>query len=227
MKNIAVLLIFLFQTGLTAQTTRYFEFSLICGHGNWQDTSLIAATDDPAVIADVLEDISKPFEERRFIIGPIAYGHGGHNHNAGHWFLWHFVPNEWSLTEAAFEVCDGCPFTDVDGDTAYWVGSLGQFCPWAGKPAREVDMPTNVDEPNATGSFYLYPNPAAGRVFFYRENPAMLNVTIFDATGRMMLQQAISPENQSLGIGHLTPGLYFVKSQSGDTFVTRKLHVIR
>ncbi|MEZ4962533.1 MAG: T9SS type A sorting domain-containing protein [Saprospiraceae bacterium] len=72
-----------------------------------------------------------------------------------------------------------------------------------------------------------YTDPAAGRVFFYRENPAMLNVTIFDATGRMMLQQAISPENQSLGIGHLTPGLYFVKSQSGDTFVTRKLHVIR
>ncbi|MCB0518056.1 MAG: hypothetical protein H6577_09740 [Lewinellaceae bacterium] len=94
MKNIAVLLIFLFQTGLTAQTTRYFEFSVPdCGHGNWQDTSFIAATDDPAVIADVLEDMSKPFEERRFIIGPIAYGHGGHNHNAGHWFLWHTPPN--------------------------------------------------------------------------------------------------------------------------------------
>ena len=72
MKKIAIFLLLLFQTGLMAQTTRYFEFSVPeCGHGNWQDTSFIAATDDPAIIADVLEDITKPFQERRFIIGPI------------------------------------------------------------------------------------------------------------------------------------------------------------
>lgn len=226
MKNIAVLLIFLFQTSLTAQTTRYFEFSLPdCGHGNWQDTSFIAATDDPAVIADVLEDISKPFEERRFIIGSIDYGHGGHNHNADHWFLWHFLPNEWSLTETAIEVCDGCPFTDVDGDTAYWVGSLGQFCPWGGKPAREVDMPTSVNEPDAADSFSLYPNPASGRVFFYRKNSDMMNVAMYDAAGRMVLSQAVSPDNQGLDIGHLAPGLYFVKWQDEQASAIRKLLV--
>lgn len=228
MKKIAIFLLLLFQTGLMAQTTRYFEFSVPeCGHANWQDTSFIAATDDPAIIADVLEDITKPFQERRFIIGPIDYGNGGHNHNAGHWFLWHFVPHEWSLTEAAIEVCDGCPFTDVDGDTAYWVGVVGQFCPWGGKPAREVDMPTSVDEPYATDSFQLYPNPATGRLFFYRKNPGILNVTMYDATGRMVLRQAVSLENQSLDMGHLAPGLYFVKGQDGQASATRKLLISR
>ncbi|MEZ4954390.1 MAG: hypothetical protein R2825_12555 [Saprospiraceae bacterium] len=86
MKNIAVLVIFLFQTGLTAQTTRYFEFSVPdCGHGNWQDTSLIAATDDQkAVIADVLEHVKATFEERPLSSRLSTMAMAASNHNADH-----------------------------------------------------------------------------------------------------------------------------------------------
>ena len=98
----------------SAQNMRYFQFSVACGHGNWQDTAFVAATNDTALINTVLAEMAKPMEERMFINGPIAAGHAGYNRNATHWFKWHFVPNEWSLVEFAIEVCDGCPFTDTD-----------------------------------------------------------------------------------------------------------------
>ena len=124
-----------------AQTTRYFEFSTTCGHGNWQDTTFIASTSNQIIIDSVLANLARPLNQRNFINGPIDYGNGGHNHNANHWFLWHFIPNQWNLAEVAIELCDGCPYTDVDADTAYWVGTVGQFCPWSGRPVREVADP--------------------------------------------------------------------------------------
>ncbi len=132
--------IVLFFSLANAQTTRYFEFTTECGHGNWQDTSFIASTSDQAVIDSVLANLARPVEERQFINGTIDYGHGGVNHNANNWFLWHFVPNEWNLVDFAIEVCDGCPYSDVDADTAYWVGNIGQFCHWSSKPVREVSL---------------------------------------------------------------------------------------
>ncbi len=128
-----------------AQTIRYFEFSTTCGHGNWQDTTFIASTSDQAVIDSVLANIARPLNQRKFINGNIDYGNGGHNHNASHWFLWHFIPNQWSLVEMTIELCDGCPYSDVDADTATWVGTIGLFCPWSGRPVREISNPLGIN----------------------------------------------------------------------------------
>ena len=127
-----------------AQTWRYFEFTTQCGHGAWQDTSFIAATSNPELIDTVLANLGRPIENRKFISGTIEAGNSGYNHNANHWFLWHFNPNQWNLAELAIEVCDGCPYSDVDADTAYWLQTLGQFCPWSGRPAREISQPISI-----------------------------------------------------------------------------------
>jgi len=209
-----------------AQTTRYFEFTVTCGHGNWQDTSFIAATSDQAVIDSVLANIARPLEERQFIVGPIDYGNGGHNHNASHWFLWHFIPDEWNLADFAIEVCDGCPYTDVDADTAYWVGNLGQFCPWSGRPAREVSLVSDVNDPFApAGEPLFFPNPAGNSVTLNLQNSEGVSIQLFNAVGQQVANVPDVAFQQELDIAQLRNGIYYLKFTKDKSTVTKKLVV--
>lgn len=225
MKQSILLPFFLLFSALAfAQTTRYFEFTTECGHGNWQDTAFVAATSDATVIASVLENLDKPFEERQFITGPIDYGSGGVNHNADHWFLWHFVPNEWSLADFAVEVCDGCPYTDVDADTAYWVGNLGQFCPWSGKPVRETSLVSAVDDPGfGEGELLFFPNPARQQVTLNLSATESVSVQIFNMMGQELALFQNARSQQALDLGPLQQGVYYLKFTKGDRTATRKL----
>ncbi len=56
--------------------------------------------------------------------GVLAHGDGGIN--APH--DWHMVDTQ--LADFTIEVCDGTA-TMVDDDVAYWVDTVGQFCPWS------------------------------------------------------------------------------------------------
>ncbi len=190
MKKCILILSFYLVYSLSSfgQTLHYFEFTTSCGHGNWEDTSFIAATDDAEVIENVLADLSKPYDERRFITGNIDYGDGGFNHNADHWFLWHFIPGEWDLAEMAIELCDGCPYSDVDADTAYWIGTLGYFCPWSGKPAREIAAPTSNDLFKEENWVYLYPNPGQGDIVleYYISIPEEITLQVYSMQGDLV-----------------------------------------
>lgn len=212
------------STCSTAQTLRYFEFRLACGHGNWQDTSLIAATSDQEVIDSVLAQLAKPFAQRdKFISGNIAAGNAGYNHNAGHWFKWHFIEDEWDLRQLAVEVCDGCPYTDVDADTAYWLHTLGFFCPWSGFPAREVDAPSGVDEP-ASAAPVIYPNPARD-AFTLHGVEGSLNLTLHDLCGRTVKNYGMVRANAMLDISGLAPGTYLIRAAGGRQNTCSKLIV--
>jgi hypothetical protein len=84
-----------------------------------------AATNDPEVIAETRLQLLTPIQERRvFIIGAIDRSNGGHNLD----WNWHFIPSQWTWTEAAIELCDGNAVL-VDQAVDYWVDALGQFCP--------------------------------------------------------------------------------------------------
>lgn len=225
MKHLILLpFIVLFFSLANAQTTRYFEFTTACGHGNWQDTAFVAATSDQAVIDSVLANLTRPIEERKFIVGPIDYGNGGVNHNANHWFLWHFVTSEWDLADFAIEVCDGCPYTDVDADTAYWVGNIGQFCPWSGKPVREVSLVSGVKDPDFGQNVPLfYPNPAQGQITLELPDGEGATVQVFNALGHKLFQISNPQSQQTLDLSQYQCGLYYLKFTKGNSTVTQKL----
>lgn len=229
MKHLFPFPIFLFFLTLTqAQTSRYFEFTTSCGHGNWQDTAFVAATSDQAVIDSVLANIERPIEERQFISGPIDYGNGGVNHNANHWFRWHFIPNEWNLVDFAVEVCDGCPFTDVDADTAYWVGNIGQFCPWSGKPVREVSLVSDVNDPGfEAGQPLFFPNPADDKITFNLMDRKSVSVQLFNTLGQELMQIPDAQYQQTLELAGLRQGVYFLKFTKGDKTYVQRLAVKR
>ncbi len=127
---------------LWAQTPRCFLFGMrgLPENADWRDTTFAACASNPGLIQEVLDELTKPFSDRRHITGPIAAGDGGHNFNGPHHFAWHFVPDQWSLAEISIELCDGRPYSDVEQNLPYWLYQVGRFCPWSSAPLREVSV---------------------------------------------------------------------------------------
>jgi len=94
----------------------------------------VAVSSDNSVIAAVNGQLAKPVDERTLHInGIIERGNGGHNLGWG----WHFTPNRWALAEVSMELCDGNS-TLVEQDIAYWVDTVGRYCPWASYVKSEI-----------------------------------------------------------------------------------------
>jgi len=211
-------------SALRAQT-RYFEFVTTCGHGDWRDTSFIAATDRISLIDSVLLELNKPYEIRNFISGTIAAGNAGYNRNATHWFKWHFVPGEWRLAEFAVEVCDGCPYTDVDSDTSYWLRTIGFFCPWSGRPVREVTHLMPVDEPAPIDAIVVYPNPAVERIRLAGLPAGGATLRVFDATGAEVRSFTAGGQTAELDLNGLPGGIYFLHVHDGHSTIVKKIMI--
>ncbi len=197
---------------------RYFQFRPVCGHGNWQDTAMVAATNDSLLIAALQQELAKPFDERQFINGPIAHGDGGHNANADHRFAWHFLPNDWELVDLAIEVCSGCPYTDLDADPVYWVDTLGLFCPWSGRPVREIEEPlTGVrPAPSEVLPVSVYPNPASSYLTIDLSGGTHATLSLRDLLGRTRLQVPVFGVGNRLDVHRLPRGGYIVEIRTPD-----------
>jgi hypothetical protein len=43
---------------------------------------------------------------------------------------WHVNPATPAFSDAAIELCDGCP-RDIESDKAYWLQNVKTYCPWS------------------------------------------------------------------------------------------------
>lgn len=210
MKKISALIILIqFCLSTQGQTIRYFQFHSDCNMA-WQDSSFIAATADTVVIDSVLADLARPESVRQMITGRITDGNAGYNHNAGHWFLWHYIEDHWKLTEASVEVCDGCAYSGVDADTAYWIGQLGYFCPWSSRVLKEITAPLEIKNFLINMVLTIYPNPATS--ILYIEAAEKVNASIMSIEGKV-LKDCIVPRNDAKGINisGFAKGMYMVR----------------
>lgn len=209
MKLILLLIGFGISLASSAQSLRYFEFTIHDSSTVWQDSSFIAATSDQNLIDSILVDLSKPYSQRKHINGVISYGNDGYNQNNSHTFLWHFVPGQWDLVETSIELCDGRPFSDVDLDTAYWISTVGNYCPWLSKVAREV-FPLSIDDKNLI-TFKIYPNPSAQFLSLeIKQNLIGSELKIISSTGAIVFNQQLENQFNSFNFGNLPNGVYFV-----------------
>src|SRR5215510_1168599 len=95
----------------------------------------LAATSDPAVIAQAREELAKPPGSRGLHIhGLIAAGDGGYNKP----WHWHFVEDQWHLAPVSIEVCDATP-DYVEANLQEWLSRVKQYCPWASIVHRELE----------------------------------------------------------------------------------------
>jgi hypothetical protein len=225
MKSFLFLILLIAASGINSQSLRYFQFTTSCGHGKWQDSSFVAATSSQSVIDSVLAEFSRPLANRKFINGKITGGNAGYNHNAGHWFLWHFIPDQWSLVENAIEVCDECPFSDVDSDTTYWFGTVKQFCPWTSRPLKEVSKPMGIIEPAIDKKILLFPNPATDKIEITVQDDPSLFIEIYNATGKKMIDLNLTQGTRIIDLTGFAKGIYFVKIALKNEAILRKLIV--
>lgn len=202
------------RQSVSAQTYRYYEFKVDeCGHGNWQDTLFIAATSDTVVIDSVEANLAKPYNNRRFISGEIAHGDGGYNKNASHTFLWHFVPDKWQLVVIAIEACDGCPFSDVDADTAYWISTLQLYCPNGSKPVRDVTHLVSVRHLTMADKFSVLYDQSENMIRLQSESATQeaYSMVIYSVSGIECYQASnIKTENANIDVSALPDGIYHI-----------------
>lgn len=212
-----------FSVSSAAQETRYFQFRTFCGGDNWQDTSFVAAATNEDLINMVLSEIERPFDQRKFIIGDIAEGDGGHNFNGDFRFNWHFVPDEWLLTEVAVEVCDGCPFSNVHQEPDLWQNNVGFFCPWSSKPVREITL-TSVDGGGDVSgvTIQVFPNPARQRAFIKHNFTRPVQLELVNVVNQ---QIQFRPElsNGQIDLSAYPAGVYALLIRSEGNLYTRKL----
>ncbi|SFZ92828.1 hypothetical protein SAMN05428642_1021024 [Flaviramulus basaltis] len=120
-------------------TKRYFRFKSCPEntYGNWQDTSFVAATSNPFVIQQCLDQLKLPLESRKFFpLGKIDEGSLGYNKNGMHSFNWHFAEDSWEMVELGIEIYDGCAYSNVELNN--YSESLGSYGGWGNRILEEI-----------------------------------------------------------------------------------------
>ena len=111
--------------------TRIVNFRMVGDSTRLQD--FVTVTNDIDLADLAMAELQLPFSERTlFPIGPIDRGDGDHNFHSAEQpdfiWNWHFLPEDWTLTDAANPLCDGNAVI-VEQAIDYWVDTVGQFCP--------------------------------------------------------------------------------------------------
>ncbi len=227
---------FLFINLLHSQTMRYFE---LVGQNlpteEWRDSAYVVAASDSALLAEIAYELSLPLEQRRHVNGPIAAGDGGFNRNSDFRFDWHTQPNQWAFADFSVEVCDGRAYSDVNSDTAYWIGVLGYFCGWSYRVVREISAPVSIPEPGAPmGDFRpIVPNPANDEVLFSWSQVAHIEVVLHvtDVLGRFSVTLPLGRKepgehSKSFATSALSSGEYVATLQIGKTVLAQRFVIV-
>ncbi len=91
---------------------------------------LIIRVTDPVLLAQMI-DICLGSSPQKIVFGDLVAGGAGHNRDSlnGVDWSWHLDESTVGLADMTIELCDGIP-SFVEADLAYWIGTVGAFCPW-------------------------------------------------------------------------------------------------
>lgn len=90
--------------------------------------------------------------------------------------------------------------------------------------AQETKQQSKLQETTNIEGLSLYPNPVSnGKVYITSKNDSDKEIIIFDVLGKKVLQTTIS--SRELGVSNLSPGVYIIKINEGESTATRKLIV--
>jgi Secretion system C-terminal sorting domain len=82
-----------------------------------------------------------------------------------------------------------------------------------------------IDNPVITNGAYIYPNPAVSNTFQLSTPIALNNTTakIFSVEGKMVKAVTIITEKQTINVGNLLAGVFFIRLDNGQTIKLVKL----
>ena len=85
------------------------------------------------------------------------------------------------------------------------------------------ESPTGISEIMVGEKPLFYPNPARDIIYLKTEPGAL--VRILDVTGKVLIQEKVIRNNQSININHLTKGLYLIQFKQEEKTVVQKMVV--
>lgn len=105
----------------------------------------------------------------------------------------------------------------------FYIAILTAFFFTLSTTAQESKQQSKIQETTSIEGLNLYPNPVSnGKVYITSKNDSNKDIIIFDVLGKKVLQSTIS--SKELNISSLSPGVYIIKINEGDTATaTRKL----
>jgi hypothetical protein len=126
----------------------------------------------------------------------------------------------------AIELCDGCPYSDVDADTAYWIGTVRRFCPWSGLPVREVPNPTlGIKSTKWQDEVSIHPNPTQNTLKVHWNGATFVLVTIHNSFGQKIATYELTGSKENIDLASLECGMYFLEISDMKNVTTKKLLV--
>lgn len=113
--------------------------------------------------------------------------------------------------------------------------AIGDVNYWDRNPADDVSDPipitvsdfAGIDEVINESNISLYPNPVSNKlnVSFNHFEGNEAEVYILDVSGKVVLSQQVYNQNNSIYVGDLSHGFYFVKIQNGESSSVQKILV--
>jgi hypothetical protein len=87
--------------------------------------------------------------------------------------------------------------------------------------AQETKQQPKVQD-NTIEGLNFYPNPVTnGKIYISSKSNDDKQITIFDVLGKKVLQTILT--SKELNVASLSPGVYFIKIEEGESSATRKL----
>lgn len=114
-------------------------------------------------------------------------------------------------------------------------GAVNQWCGsyYINKTSQDMSMilvnvvapsPTAIKENTGDAEiFEMYPNPAISAVNIQLKNESDANIKVFNAIGKLVYQAEINKSSKGIQLEGFASGVYFVKVNSGNSSVTKKL----
>lgn len=87
------------------------------------------------------------------------------------------------------------------------------FEEWRG---GSLTTPTGINQNEGVSGFYIYPNPATNEFYVKGDVTLPAVMEIYDVTGKKLLSENITSNNQKINVAGLAKGMYFVKIISTD-----------
>jgi hypothetical protein len=69
----------------------------------------------------------------------------------------------------------------------------------------------------------VYPNPTTGKLMIAQTNPKIIDITIIDNLGRMLIYKKSEDHTIELDLGNLPSGMYCLLIEDGEQIVNRKI----
>ena len=85
------------------------------------------------------------------------------------------------------------------------------------------EIPVSIEPVDMTADIHCYPNPTTDRIYIETKQERNIQVQLFDAIGRIVLEESLNDNYFELNISHLNPAFYLLKISNGTKSMVFKI----